>query len=68
MLYKVLLLSYVANMISMLQGKAANVSASDACASQLVAQAHSSAAGQVASDAIEAAYGSGTSRNCATIA
>lgn len=55
-------------MISMLQGKAANVSASDACASQLVAQAHSSAAGQVASDAIEAAYGSGTSRHCAIIA
>lgn len=47
-----------------MQAKHQNVSVSDACASQVVAQAHSATAGQIASSAIAAAYGPALGQTC----
>ena len=46
----------------LLQARAANATLSDACSSQLVAQAISTAAGQAAARAVSAVYG--TAVNC----
>ena len=47
-----------------MQAKTRNVSVTNVCSAQLVVQAHSVVAGQVASQAITVAYGAAIGQNC----